>query len=60
MVITWNTTKTSKGFEFKVIKVGYNVPTETLKSGTLPTRPRAVTQAKKWVRYLKAQAKAAA
>lgn len=59
MVITWNTTKTSKGYEFKVIEVAYQVPTKTLKTGVLPTRPRAVTQAKKWVRYLKAQAKAA-
>lgn len=60
MVITWNTTKTPKGYKFRVIKIGYQVETQTLKSGVLPTRARAVTQAKKWTRDLKAQAKAAA
>ena len=56
-VISWRTKKTAEGFEFRVIEVGYQVETKVLKTGVLPTRARAVTQAKKWVRYLKAQQK---
>ena len=58
MVMTWHTKKTNNGFEFRVITIEYQKKSKILKSGVLPTRARAVTQAKKWVRYLKAQAAA--
>jgi hypothetical protein len=51
MTITWNTTKTSEGFEFRVFTVGYQVPSQELKTGVCPSRARAVLLAKKWVRY---------
>ena len=54
MVITWNTTKTSQGFEFNVYTVGFQVPSQTLKTGVCSSRAKAVLQAKKWVRYFKA------
>ncbi len=60
MVITWKTKKVANGFEFKVITVEHGKPSQVLQSGVLPTRPRAVTQSKKWVRYLKAQQRKAA
>lgn len=59
-VITWNTTKTADGFQFRVYSFDYQMPNITLKIGVLPTRARAVLQAKKWTRYFKAQSKLAA
>lgn len=53
-VITWNTTTTAAGFEWKVIEVGYQVDTKVLKTGKAATRARATGQAKRWSRYLKA------
>lgn len=54
-VIGWNTTKTADGFQFRVYTVGYQVPTETLKTGICSSRAKAKLQAQKWARYLKAQ-----
>ncbi len=59
-VITWNTHKTEAGFEFRVFTVGYQVPSETLKSGVCASRAKAKLLAQKWVRYLKAQQRVAA
>jgi len=59
-VITWNTHKTEGGFEFRVYTVGYQVPSEILKSGVCRTRAVAVRMAKQWTLYLKAQARRAA
>lgn len=53
-VITWNTKKIANGFEFKVIEVGYQVPTLMLKTGKCRTRAIAANRAKKWARFLKA------
>ena len=55
-VVTWRTHKTETGFDYAVIEIAYKTPTKTLKTGTLPTRARAVTKAKAWVRFFKAQA----
>lgn len=60
MVITWNTHKTEAGFTFRVFTVGYQVQGETLKSGICASREQATRLAKKWVRYFKAQQRAAA
>lgn len=55
-VITWGTQKTETGaFRFQVIAIGYQIPTEVLKEGVLPTRARAVGRAKAWMRHLNAQ-----
>lgn len=54
-VISWRTKKTPNGFEFLVVELAYQVKTEILKTGVLPTRARAVARAKKWVRHLKSQ-----
>jgi|ETNvirnome_2_300_1030623.scaffolds.fasta_scaffold01328_4 hypothetical protein len=56
---TWRTTKTSKGYEYKVLKVvplltpvkGYYAKTTTVESGIVPTRARAKYKAQGWVRY---------
>jgi hypothetical protein len=60
MVTTWNTHKTEAGFEFRVYRLGYQVPTETLKQGVCSSRAKAVLLAKKWVRWFKAQERKAA
>lgn len=60
MVTTWNTHKTEAGFEFRVYRLGYQVPTVVLKTGVRPSRAKAVLLAKKWVRYFKAQERVAA
>lgn len=56
-VITWNTHKTEGGFEFRVYTVGYQIASETLKTGVCRSRAVAVRLAKQWTRYLKAQAR---
>lgn len=56
MVITWGTSKSAEGYTWRVYAVGYQVETRYLKSGTCATRAQAVGQAKRWTRYLKAQA----
>ena len=56
MVISWNTTKTAKGFSFRVYSVEYAKPTTTLKVvDGYSSRAKAVTAAKKWRNYLAAQ-----
>jgi len=59
-VITWNTHKTATGYEFRVYTVGYQVPSEILKTGTCTSRAVAKLQAQKWVRYFKAMERRAA
>ena len=53
-LVSWNTAKTATGYRFKVTAFVYGEGTETLKSGELPTRARAKSQAQAWVRYYKA------
>jgi hypothetical protein len=52
-VVTWRTKKVDNGFEFRVFSLDYKKDTIIHKTGVLPTRARAVTQAKKWVRHYK-------
>ena len=59
MIITWNTSKTAQGFEFRVYQMGYQVPSQTLKTGVCVSRAQATLRAKKWTRYFKAQQKTA-
>jgi hypothetical protein len=59
-VIAWNTHKIEGGFRFDVYTVGYQVPSETLKTGVCSSRAKAKLLAQKWVRYLKAQQRVAA
>lgn len=56
-VITWNTTKTETGFDYRVYTVGYQVASETLKTGHCATRAIATNRAKAWTRAFKAQAR---
>jgi hypothetical protein len=58
--ITWNTTKTAAGYEWKVYSFGYQIPNVTLASGVCATRERATYAAKKMTRFHKAQARQAA
>lgn len=60
--ITWNTTKTVNGFDFRVYEVvsstvpnaeGYYAEFVTLKIGSAHSRAVAKSTAQKWVRYLK-------
>ena len=53
MVYGWQTTKTQSGYVWYVYKFAYQVPTVTIKSGTLSSRSKAVAAAKKWMVYLK-------
>lgn len=53
MIITWRTHKIEKGFYFEVIRMGYGVSGEILKTEICSSRAKAVLQAKKWVRYFK-------
>ncbi len=55
-VVSWNTSKVAGGYQFRVYAVEYGKPTTDLKTGVVGTRPKAVTQAKKWTRYFKALA----
>jgi hypothetical protein len=59
-VITWRTHKNlvTGDYRFVVYLFGYQQPNTTLKDGVFPTRERATTAARKWVRYFKAQKKA--
>jgi len=52
MVYCWHTTKTAGGYQWKVTKIGYEVPTVLLKSGVAKTRAIAVRMAKEWKMYL--------
>jgi hypothetical protein len=54
MVITWNTKKTAYGYDFIISRIGYQ-SYEVIKTGTCPTRAKAVLLGKKWSRYLKAK-----
>jgi hypothetical protein len=45
--ISWNTTKTAAGYEWKVYSFGYQIPNVTLASGVCATRERATYAAKK-------------
>lgn len=54
-VITWNTTKTAAGYEWRVYSFGYQIPETTLKTGVRTTRAKATLQARKWTRFLKAE-----
>lgn len=47
---SWRTTKNTDGsYNWAVIKIAYQKPVETIKSGNEPTRPRALAKAKKEV-----------
>jgi hypothetical protein len=59
MVISWRTHKIEEGFQFQIVRIGYAVPTEVIKSGVCATRAQAMGMAKKWTRYYKAQERAA-
>jgi hypothetical protein len=59
MIITWRTHKTDEGFKFEVIRMGYGVPSESLKSGIASSRAKAALMAKKWARYFKQAQQAA-
>jgi len=52
-IVTWSTTKTSDGFEFHVYSFGHEIPTVTLKRGTVRTRAIATRLAKQWKMYFK-------
>jgi len=61
--ISWNTTKTTNGFDFRVYEIvsrsepneqGHYADLVTLRTGSAPSRAVAKNQAQKWVRYLKA------
>jgi hypothetical protein len=54
MIITWNTTKTAGGFEYRIYQMGYQMAAQTLKTGICATRAQATLRAKKWTRYFKA------
>jgi len=56
LVISWNTSKTAEGFQYRVYSVAHNEPTKTLKIGIESSRAKAKLSAQKWMRYLKAQA----
>lgn len=56
-VITWNTTKTETGFDYRVYSFGHQIPTVTLRTGSCATRAIAVNRAKAWTRAFKAQAR---
>lgn len=60
MIITWGTHKTEAGFEYRVYTVAYQAKSEILKTGLCATRAQAASKAKAWVRYFKAQQRAAA
>ena len=53
MVYCWQTTKTSSGYAWSVYKAGYEVPTETIKTGVAATRATATATAKRWMMHLK-------
>jgi hypothetical protein len=52
-VISWNTTKTADGFQYRVYSVTHGEPTKTLQVGTTSSRAKAKLMAQKWTRYLK-------
>lgn len=52
-VISWNTTKTAEGYEWRVYAVAYQAPTQTLKAGVVKSRAVATRLAKQWTLYLK-------
>ena len=54
-VISWNTTKTAEGFKFEVSSFDYQVTPIIHATGVEATRAKAVSKAKEWARYLKAQ-----
>ncbi len=55
MVVTWRTSKNENGtFTGTCIKIGYQLPTETLWTGTYKTRAIAKARAKQATRYFKA------
>ena len=54
-VISWNTHKTETGnYRWEVYSFEYQTPQQVLKAGECPTRARAVTKAKAWLRFFKA------
>ena len=59
-VVTWSTRKVAGGFEFRAVSFDHGVAETVHAAGVLPTRERAQAHAKRWVRYLKAQQRAAA
>lgn len=56
-VISWNTQKSTNGFDFRVYSLGYQEPQVTLKSGHAATRAIATRLAKQWTLALKMAAK---
>jgi hypothetical protein len=52
-IVTWNTAKTADGFEYHVYSFGHELPTITLKRGTVRTRAIAARLAKQWTLYHK-------
>ncbi|MCK5505514.1 MAG: hypothetical protein KAJ10_10145 [Thermodesulfovibrionia bacterium] len=61
-IYSWKTKKTDKGFEYTVTAntprttpnaKGRYMDTETVKTGTLPTRARTKAKAQKWCSYLR-------
>lgn len=59
-VITWRTRKVDGGFEYVVYSFGYQIPTETLKTGVVRTRAIATRLGKQWAAHLKSQRRRAA
>jgi len=60
MVITWQTTKTESGYEYRVYSFGYQVPSVTLATGKARTRAIATRLAKQHAIYQKRLAERAA
>lgn len=54
-VVSWSTTKTAAGYEFKVYSFDHETPVVVHASGTLQTRAQAAAKAKAWTRYIKAK-----
>lgn len=54
MTITWQTTKTEAGFEYKILGIVYGQSVQILKVGTKPTRSQAVGEAKRQCKITKA------
>lgn len=59
-VITWNTHKVDRGYEFHVYAFAYQEANETLKRGICATRAQATGKAKEWCRWFKRQPQRAA
>ena len=54
-VVSWSTTKTEAGYEFKVYSFDHETPVVVHAFGTMRTRAQAASRAKAWTRYIKAK-----